>query len=108
MERLFFDLKEVLNLHRFHAASPNAAAMRAAQAWATLAGIELGYRLACLENLGRRLRPPDLRSQTELTTTLKQIRVVQRKGPRRKRRCCAGRRRWKSFAHVPAGRKLIN
>src|SRR5207302_9391939 len=28
IERLFFDLKEVLNLHRFYAANPNAVAMQ--------------------------------------------------------------------------------
>ncbi len=28
MERLFFDLKEVLNLHRFYTSSPNGVAMQ--------------------------------------------------------------------------------
>lgn len=144
VERMFFDLKEVLNLHRFYAANPNAVALqvyaaaiiytamriaqahvaqqagvkpeeispakffpRMADACRTLSGIDLGYKLTCLENRGRRLRPPNPRGRPELTTTLKAIRVQRRKGKRRKRRYCEGRRRWKSFAHIPGGKQLI-
>lgn len=145
VERMFFHLKEVLNLHRFYTANPNGVAMqvyaaamvyaalrvaqsdaarqaqvepeeispakffpRVAEAFATRAGIELGYRMTCLENPGRRLRPPNLRGRPELTTTLEEVRVEKRNGRRRKRRFCKGRRKWKSFAHVPGGKKLIN
>lgn len=145
VERMFFHLKEVLNLHRFYAANPNGVAMqvyatamvyaalrvaqadaahqtdvepeeispakffpRVANAFATQAGVELGYRLTCLENKGRRLRPPSLRGRPEFTTTLEEIRVHKRDDRRRKRRFCKSRRRWKSFAHVPGGKKLIN
>ncbi len=89
VERMFFHLKEVLNLHRFYTANPNGVAMqvyaaamvyaalrvaqsdaarqaevepeeispakffpRVADAFATQAGIQLGYRLTCLENRG--------------------------------------------------------
>lgn len=145
VERMFFHLKEVLNLHRFYTANPNGVAMqvyaaamvyaalrvaqsdaarqaevepeeispakffpRVADAFATQAGIELGYRLTCLENPGRRLRPPKLRGRPELTTTLEEVRVEKRNGRRRKRRFCKSRRKWKSFAHVPGGKRLIN
>lgn len=145
VERMFFHLKEVLNLHRFYTANPNGIAMqvyaaamvyaalrvaqsdaarqaevepeeispakffpRVANAFATQAGIELGYRLTCLENRGRRLRPPKLGGRPELTTTLEEVRVEKRNGRRRKRRFCKSRRKWKSFAHVPGGKRLIN
>jgi hypothetical protein len=145
VERMFFDLKVVLNLHRFYAANPNGVALqvyaatmvyvamrvaqaqaarkarvqpeeispakffpRVANACATLAGIELGYLLTCLKNPGRRLKPPDATGRPELTTTLGAIRVQPRDGPRRKRRFCNSRRRWKSFAHVSGGQRFLN
>jgi len=145
VERMYFHLKEVLNLHRFYAANPNGVAMqvyaaaivyvalrvaqvdaarqvevdpeeispakffpRVAEALATQAGIELGYRMTCRENPGRRLRPPQLKGRPELTTTLKEVRVEKRNEHRRKRRFCKGRRKWKSFDHVPGGKRLIN
>jgi hypothetical protein len=42
IERLFFDLKEVLNLHRFYAGSPNAVAMQLYAA----AIVHTGFRIA--------------------------------------------------------------
>jgi transposase len=144
IERMFYDLKAVLGLHRFYAANPNAVAMqvfavamvyaamrvaqadaatqgklppedlspkklfpRVAQSCATLAGVELGYHWTCQQNPGRALKPPVLEGRPEFTVPLDEIRVQERNPHRRKRRFCEGRRRWKSFAHVPGGRKLI-
>lgn len=143
IERLFFDLKEVLNLHRFYAGSPNAVAMqlyaaaivhtafRIAQAhvardhgltpeeispakfFPRLAGACIGLSIAetVVENLAT--RHPQLRhehhswkDQKFAWTTLQSILVEKRKGKRRKRRFCSTRKRWKSFKHIPGGRKL--
>lgn len=143
VERLFFDLKVVLNLHRFYAANPNGVAMqvyaaaivytamrvaqarvarklgivpeaispqkffvRMAAASALLTGVQIGFDLMRQENPGRRLKTPKLRGQTFVTTTVEAILVEKRTERRRKRRFCASRRRWKSFKHIPGGRKL--
>lgn len=144
VERLFFDLKEVLNVHRFYVSSPNGVAMqvyaaalvhtalriaqgRIAQAvgiepeeiapakffprvaaasigltWSELAFIEIQ-----LANPGTHLQKPDWRRCDFAWTTLEGIRVEPRKGRRRKRRFCQSRKQWKSFAHIPGGKKLI-
>jgi len=144
VERLFFDLKEVLNLHRFYAANPNAVgmqvyaaalvytALRIAQAHAaqqaqvkpeeispqkffvrvavassTWATIQLATDLIRKANPGMPIREPNWKRHKFASTTLKEVRVQKRKGKRRKRRFCASRRRWKSFAHIPGGRRLI-
>jgi len=39
-------------------------------------------------------------------TTLERIQVEPRTGRRRKRRFCPSRKQWKSFAHIPGGKKL--
>ncbi len=144
IERLFFDLKEVLNLNRVYAANPNAVAMqvyaagcvynamRVAQAEvATAAGLvpeaispakffpkmaaachayalfELWFLDAKRVNPGRRLRKPPLGQRRFASVALEAILVEPRKEPRRKRRFCAARRRWKSLAHVRGGRKIL-
>lgn len=87
--------------------SPEKLFPRVAHACEKQVGIELGYRLTCLENPGRRLNPPNPKGRPEFTTTLDEVRVEKRQGARRNRRFCNGRSRWKSFAHVPGGKKLI-
>lgn len=143
IERLFFDLKEVLNLHRFYAGSPNAVAMqvfaaaivhtafRIAQAriaarhglkpeeispakfFPRLATASIGltdaqaYFEATREaNPGVRLNEPTWEDQPFAWTSLTAIQVEPRRGKRRKQRFCASRKSWKSFAHIPGGRKL--
>jgi hypothetical protein len=143
VERLFFDLKEVLNLHRFYTSTPNGVAMqvyaaalvhtafRVAQGrvattvgiapeeispakffprlatasigltWAELAFIEIQQA-----NPDVRLQKPDWRACPFAWTTLKAIQVEPRKGRRKKRRFCQGRKHWKSFTHIPGGKKL--
>jgi hypothetical protein len=144
IERLFFDLKEVLNLHRVYAGNPNAVAMqvyaagcvynamRVAQGEvAAAAGLppeaispakffpklaaachayalfELWFCQTQRANPGRRLRKPPLSARRFASVSLDAIRVEARTGPRRKRRFCAARRKWKSLAHVRGGRKLL-
>lgn len=144
VERLFFDLKEVLNLNRFYAANPNAVAMqvyaagivytamrgaqaltakklgitpeeispqkffvRMAAASAMWVGVQIGFTLMRRANPGRRLKTPRIRGQPFVTTTVGAILVEKRSEDRRKRRFCKGRTRWKSFKHIPGGKKLL-
>lgn len=144
VERLFFDLKEVLNLNRVYAGNPNAIAMqvyaaacvynamRVAQAEiAAAAGLapealspaKLFPKMAAAchadalfalwfsdtqrANPGRRLRKPPVQRRRFARVTLEAIRVEPRTPPRRKRRYCAARKRWKSLAHVRGGTKLL-
>jgi len=144
IERLFFDLKEVLNLNRVYAANPNAVAMqvyaagcvynamRVAQGEvAEAAGLapeaispakffpkmaaachayalfELWFLEAQRANPGRRLRKPPVQHRRFASVGLEAILVERRKEPRRKRRFCAARRRWKSLAHVRGGHKML-
>lgn len=144
IERLFFDLKEVLNLHRVYAGNPNAVAMQVyaagcvynamrvaqgevaaaaglppeaispAKFFPKLAAACHAYALFALwfcqtqrANPGRRLRKPPLSARRFASVSLDAIRVEARTGPRRKRRFCAARRKWKSIAHVRGGRKLL-
>jgi Transposase DDE domain len=144
VERLFFDLKEVLNLHRLYLTSPNGVAMqvyaatvvhtafRVAQGRvAVAAGIapeeispakffprlaiasigltwaELAFRAIAQANPGIALQTPNWQDCAFAWTTLEAIRVEPRKGRRKKRRFCQSRKHWKSFAHIPGGKKLI-
>jgi hypothetical protein len=144
IERLFFDLKEVLNLNRVYAGNPNAIAMqvyaagcvynalRVAQAEvAEAAGIapeaispakffpkmaaachcaalfELWFLDTQAANRGRRLRKPPVQQRRFARVLLDAILVEPRKLPRRKRRFCKARRKWKSLSHVRGGRKLL-
>ncbi len=143
VERLFFDLKEVLNLHRFYTSSPNGVAMQVyaaalvhtafrvaqghiAQAIGTqpeeispakffprMAAAAIGLtwsEVAFLEiqkaNPGIDLQKPDWHRCEFAWTTLERIRVESRNGRRRKRRFCKSRKQWKSFTHIPGGKKL--
>jgi hypothetical protein len=144
VERLFFDLKEVLNLNRVYAANPNAVAMqvyaaacvynamRVAQGEvAEAAGLapeaiapakffpklaaachahalfELWFHDTRRANPGQRLRKPPLTARRFARVSLDAILVEPRTARRRKRRFCAGRKRWKSLAHVRGGKKLF-
>jgi hypothetical protein len=141
--RVFFDLKEVLNLHRFYPSSPNGVAMQVyaaalvhtavrvaqghiAQAIGTepeeispakffprLAAASIGLtwsELALLEirkaNPGIALKKPDWHHCDFAWTTFERIRVETRNERRRKRRFCQSRKQWKSFTHIPGGKKL--
>ena len=142
VERLFFDLKQVLDLHRFYAASPNGVAMqvygaaivhtalriaqaeiardvnlepedlsvaklfpRVAVAFQSAAGAEVMFAATVRANRGVRIKKPDMHGLPFASTTLAAIRVQRRKGPRRKRRYCKSRKKWKRF---PGSRKVRN
>lgn len=144
IERMYFDLKEVLNLNRVYLANPNAVAMqvyaaglvynalRVAQGEvAEAAGVapeaispakffpkmaaacqayalfELWFAETRRANPGQRLRKPPLHGRRFAHVALEAILVQPRKGARRKRRFCEGRRRWKSLTHVRGGRTLV-
>ena len=144
IERMFYDLKEVLNLHCFYAGNPNAVAMqvyaaaivytafRVAQGRSarragippeeisteklfpkvaatsiSWTGIQMGMRAVVQMNPGRRLRMPNWRRRRFASIPLSAVRVEHRNDRRRKRRFCASRARWKSFAHVPGGPTML-
>jgi hypothetical protein len=143
VERLFFDLKVVLNLHRFYTTSPNAGAMQVyaaalvhtafrvaqghiaqasgiapeaispAKFFPRLAAASIGLtwsEVAFMEiqqaNPGVALHKPDWRCCDFAWPPWQRIQVEPRKGRRRKRRFCQSRKQWKSFAHIPGGKKL--
>jgi hypothetical protein len=143
VERLFFDLKEVLNLHRFYTGSPNGVAMqvyaaalvhtacrvaqgqiaqangiepetispaklfpRMATASIGLTWVELAFIEMQQANPGLDLQQPDWRRSAFAWTTWECIQVEPRTGRRRKRRFCPSRKQWKSFTHIPGGKKL--
>jgi len=143
IERMYFDLKEVLNLNRIYAANPNAVAMQvyaagmvynamrvaqgevAAQAgvapeeispakfYPRMAAACHAYITAQLWalrvkqlNPHQRVRLPNWSRERWASVAATTIRVERRRGPRRRRRYCKARRRWKSLAHVRGGRKF--
>ena len=143
VERLFFDLQEVLNWHRFYTGSPNGVAMQVyaaalvhtafrvaqghiaqaigaqpeeispAKFFPRMAAAAIGLtwsEMAFIEiqkaNPGIDLQKPDWHRCEFAWTTFEHIRVESRNGRRRKRRFCKSRKQWKSFAHIPGGKKL--
>jgi len=143
VERLFFDLKEVLDLHHFYLASPHGvaqhvyaaasvyAAMRVAQARIAqkhqlapeqlspaklfprvarvsivIVDAELAFAATQRANPRVRLTKPDWAELPPVQVPLETLLVERRRGKRRKRRYCAGRRRWKSFMHLPGSRQF--
>ena len=68
---------------------------------------ELWFLDAQRANPGRRLRKPAVTQRRFARVPLEAIQVEPRKGPRRKRRFCAARKRWKSLAHVRGGKKIL-
>jgi len=144
VERLFFDLKEVLNLNRVYAGNPNAIAMQVYAAGCVYNGLrvaqaevaeaaeiapeaispakffpkmaaachcaalfEVWFRDTQAANRGQRLRKPPLQQRRFARVQLEAILVEPRTLPRRKRRFCKARRKWKSLSHVRGGRKLL-
>lgn len=59
------------------------------------------------ENSGVAIKEPSWKGLYFAHTRLGAIVVEPRRGRRKKRRFCASRRRWKSFAHVNGGTKLL-
>ena len=57
-------------------------------------------------NPGKKLREPAWSRMKFGRVKLEQITVETRKGPRRKKRFCASRKKWKSLYHIRGGRKL--
>jgi hypothetical protein len=52
------------------------------------------------------LHKPDWHRCAVAWTTCEHMRVESRNGRRRKRRFCKSRKQWKSFTHIPGGKKL--
>jgi Transposase IS66 family len=69
--------------------------------WSEVAFIEIQKA-----NPGIDLQKPDWHRCEFAWTTFEHIRVEARNGRRRKRRFCKSRKQWKSFAHIPGGKKL--
>jgi len=144
VERLFFDLKETLDLHGLYATHPNLVAQqvyaaaivhtafRVAQAGiarqarvlpeqlspaklfpklAQAANDHCAVRVYALKtralNPGMAIRFPGWHVIPSAYTTLGAIVVQHRNGHRRRRKFCASRKRWKSFAHVTGGPTLL-
>jgi hypothetical protein len=143
VERLLFDLKEVLHWPRFSTGSPKGVAMQVsaaalvptafrvaqghiAQAIGTqpeaiaparvfprmaaaalgLTWSEVAFREMQKAHPGVDLQKPDWHRCEFAWTTFEHIRVESRNGRRRKRRFCKSRKQWKSFTHIPGGKKL--
>jgi hypothetical protein len=144
IERLFFDLKDVLSLHSLYASHPNLVAQqvyaaaivhtafRVAQAgiaakarvlpeqvspaklFPKLAQATADYcvlQWSAIEtralNPGVRIAIPDFHRYPSTYTWLRTIIVRSRSSPKHKRRYVERTKRWKSFAHVRGGRKLL-
>ncbi|MBI1854200.1 MAG: transposase [Planctomycetes bacterium] len=80
---------------------------RMATAYATHSGFGVVYRATCDVNPGVELTKPDPTGHLRFTVKLKDILVHPRSGVRRKRRYCEGRKKWKSFAHIPGAKTLM-
>lgn len=144
IERMFFSLKETLNLSALYGCHPNLVAMQAYTTGLVYAAFRVGQakiaqqakvlpeqispaklfpllaeasvrwaesQLVMLEvsrsNPGVALREPNWKKMKFAYARLGSIVVETRRGRRRKRRFCASRKRWKSIAHVPGGRKFL-
>ena len=80
---------------------PRLAAASIGLAWSELAFLEIQQA-----NPGIALSQPDWRLCDFAWTTLERIQGEPRNGRRRKRRFCQSRKQWKSFTHIPGGKKL--
>jgi hypothetical protein len=69
--------------------------------------VAVWFRDTQAANRGRQLRKPPVQERRFTQVRLDAILVEPRKLPRRTRRFCAARTRWKSLAHVRGGRKLL-
>jgi hypothetical protein len=93
VERLFFDLKEVLNLNRLSAANPNAVAMQV-------------YATAIVYNALRVAQSDGAAQVGWVRAAPEPVQVEHRADHRRTRRFSPARRHWKSLAHVRGGRRF--
>jgi len=80
---------------------PRLAAASIGLTWSALAFLEMQQA-----NPGIALSTPEWRLCDFAWTTLERMQVEPRNGRRRKRRFCQSRKQWKSFTHIPGGRKL--
>ena len=80
---------------------PRRAAASIGLTWSELAFVEIQQA-----NPGINLQKPDWRRWDFAWTTCTHIQVEPRNGRRRKRRFCQSRKQWKSFTHIPGGKKL--
>jgi len=80
---------------------------RLALAAHTLATREVLHEEYQRQNPGRRIKRPPSSRFGFLYTTYSAIRLQQRSEKRRKRRYCASRATWKSLAHLPGSRSLL-
>jgi hypothetical protein len=80
---------------------PRLAVASSGLTWSELAFIEMQQA-----NPGVALHKPDWRLCRVAWTTLECIQVEPRNGRRRQRRFCQSRKHWKSFRHIPGGKKL--
>ena len=80
---------------------PRMAAAAIGLTWSEVAFIEIQKA-----NPGVDLQKPDWHRCEFAWTTFEHIRVESRNGRRRKRRFCKSRKQWKSFTHIPGGKKL--
>jgi hypothetical protein len=76
---------------------------RVAKACGFLAGVQIGYLLACRDHPNAQLRFPDVSGRPEFRALRHEILVQPRSPHRRKRRFCKARKTWISFRHVPGG-----
>jgi len=76
------------------------AALEYANSWLLLRKVEA-------MNPGIKLNLPSLHSLPSAYAKIESLLVRRRKGPRKRRRFCASRKRWKSFAHVSGGPTLL-
>ena len=99
--------------HIAHARGMEPAEIAPAQFFPRLAAAAIGLTwsaLALLEmqqaNPDLALSKPDWRRGDFAWTTLERLQVEPRNGRRRKRRFGQSRKQWKSFTHIPGGKKL--
>ena len=79
---------------------PRLAAASIGLPWSELAFLEMPQA-----HPGLALSKPDGRLCDCARTTLARMQVEPRNGRRRKRRFCQSRKQWKSFTHIPGGKK---
>ncbi len=80
---------------------PRLAVAAIGRTWAELAFLEIPQA-----NAGITLQQPHWQHCRCAWTTVGALRGEPRKGRRKKRRFCQSRKHWKSFAHIPGGKKL--
>jgi len=79
---------------------------RVARASIAIGDAELTFAATQRANPKVVLTKPDWAELPPTQVSLAALLLEPRRGKRRKRRYCASRQRWKSFTHLPGGRKL--